>query len=41
MERECHQQALDGMEGDPMQDDEADQQVDNADQMVYEGPLSP
>ena len=40
MERERHQQALDGMEGDPMRDDEAAQQMDNADQKVYEGPLT-
>ena len=40
MERERHQQALDEMEVDPMQEDEADQQMDNADQMVYEGPLT-
>ncbi len=37
---EQNQQALDEMEVDPMQEDEADQAMDNADQMVYEGPLT-
>ncbi len=40
MEYERHQHGLDEMEVDPMQKDEVDQRNDNADHIVYEGPLS-
>ena len=40
MEVERRQQALDEMVDDPMQPEDTDQPMDNADQMWYEGPLT-
>ena len=40
MELERHEQALDGMVGGRTEEDEVDQQPGDADQVVYEGPLT-